>query len=248
MLGVDRIEPRTTKCCRLGQLCAACLEASFCHRENTSPRPECCSRHTSFVVLLSVALDLASLQWLPCKSELDASLFMQAAISATSVLLVSGAWGLFAKHVLHITGLPCVGLNGTVVLLPHSEQVTCVSVVRRPPPPCLLALHCLQCFGSFVNPFSWKNCCSPAENANITSQPTHRTSRSAKGIIPPPHSANSEKGQRGTEIPLRKRAACILFLLIWKNMFGTSQLGRIFSQMQESPRSEGFVVHWSTRP
>src|SRR5579859_6215736 len=68
---------------------------------------------------------------------------------------IPGALGLFVKHVLHMTGLPCVGLNGTVVSLPHSEQVTCVSFVRRPPSPCLFALHCLQCLGSLVNPFSW---------------------------------------------------------------------------------------------
>ena len=95
-----------------------------------------------------------------------------------------GALVLFAKHALHITGLPCVGLNGTVVLLPHPEHVTCVSIRRRPSTPCLLALHCLQCFGSLVNPFSWKNCCSPAENTNIRPQPAHRTSLSANGIIP----------------------------------------------------------------
>jgi hypothetical protein len=51
-------------------------------------------------------------------------------------------------------GLPCVGLNGTVVLLRHSEHVTCVSTRRRPVVPSLLALHCLQSFGAWVNPFS----------------------------------------------------------------------------------------------
>jgi hypothetical protein len=50
--------------------------------------------------------------------------------------------------------LPCVGLNGTVVLLRHSEHVTCVSTRRRPVVPSLLALHCLQSFGAWVNPFS----------------------------------------------------------------------------------------------
>ena len=92
---------------------------------------------------------------------------------------ISEALGLFAKHVLHRTGLPCVGLNGTVVSLPHCEQVTCVSIRRRPVLPCFLALHCLQCFGTFVNPFSWKNCCSPAENTNVAPQLTHKTSLSA---------------------------------------------------------------------
>jgi hypothetical protein len=120
------------------------------------------------------------------------------AVSFNYAATILGALGLFAKHVLHSTGLPCVGLNGTVVSLPHAEQVTCVSVRRRPSTPCLLALHCLQCFGSLVNPFSWKNCCSPAENTNITPQPAHRTSRSAKGIIPLPSTADSEKGTGGS--------------------------------------------------
>jgi hypothetical protein len=91
---------------------------------------------------------------------------------------------LFAKHVLHLTGRPCVGLNGTVVLLPHSEHVTRVSIRRRPPTPCFLALHCLQWLGSLVNAFSWKNCCSPAEKTNVVPQPIHRISRSAKDISP----------------------------------------------------------------
>jgi len=63
------------------------------------------------------------------------------------------SFALRPKHVAHSTGLPCVGLNGTVVLFPHSEQLTCVSIRRRPLPPSLLALHCLHRFGSFVNPF-----------------------------------------------------------------------------------------------
>src|ERR1019366_630504 len=68
---------------------------------------------------------------------------------------ILGAFGLFSKHALHSTGLLCVGLKGTVVLLPHSEQMTCVSIRRRRPlPPPLLTLHCLQCLGSLVNPFS----------------------------------------------------------------------------------------------
>ena len=113
-----------------------------------------------------------------------------------------GDFGLFAKQVLHITGLPWVGLNGTVVPLPHSEQVTCVSIRRRPVVPSLLALHCLQCLGSLVNPFSWKNCCSPAENTNSRPQPAHRTSRSAKGMIHSSTLSGFREGSMGTAVPL----------------------------------------------
>jgi hypothetical protein len=41
---------------------------------------------------------------------------------------ISLALGLFAKQVLHMTGLPSVGLNGTVAFLPHSEQMMFVSI------------------------------------------------------------------------------------------------------------------------
>jgi len=75
------------------------------------------------------------------------------------------AFAALLKHVLHRTGLPCVGLKGTVVWAPHSEQFTCVSDRCRRVP-ARFALHALQCFGSFVNPRSWKNCCSPAEKTN----------------------------------------------------------------------------------
>ena len=119
-----------------------------------------------------------------------------------------GALGLFAKQILHMTGLPCVGLNGTVVLLPHPEQMTCVSIRRGATRPCLLALHCLQCFGSFVNPFSWKNCCSPAENTNITPQPAQRTSRSAKGIIPLQAQQIQRRVNGGQQSLCEKLAAC----------------------------------------
>ena len=67
---------------------------------------------------------------------------------------ILGGLGRFAKRVLHITALPCVGLNGTVASIPHTEQLTCVSILCRPPPPSLLALQDLQCLGSLANPFS----------------------------------------------------------------------------------------------
>ena len=117
--------------------------------------------------------------------QLEAEELLQCTLAFHYAATISGAFGLFAKQILHITGLPCVGLNGTVVLLPHSEHVTCVSIRRRPSTPCLLALHCLQCLGSLTNPFSRKNSCPPAEKTNITPQLTHRTSRSAKAIAAP---------------------------------------------------------------
>src|ERR1017187_10121611 len=39
---------------------------------------------------------------------------------------------LFLKHCRHSTGRPCVGLKGTVVSMPHSEQVVRVSVREMP--------------------------------------------------------------------------------------------------------------------
>jgi len=123
------------------------------------------------------------------------------------------SWGLLPRHVRHSTGLPCDGLNGTVVWLPHSEQMTCVSI-RPLAPPCLLALHSLQCFGRFKNPFVLKNCCSPAENTNITPQSIHSTSRSANPISPP----NSKQVQgrvncdrRGPSVKLDAYRACYAF-------------------------------------
>jgi len=78
--------------------------------------------------------------------------------------------GLFPllKQFLHNTGLPWVGLNGTMVGVPQLEHVTRVSVWRRPG--LLFDLHWRHRFGTFVNPFSSKNCCSPAENTNIAPQ------------------------------------------------------------------------------
>ena len=57
----------------------------------------------------------------------------------------------FRKHDRQSTGLPCVGLNGTVVSSPHSEHVVLVSDRAVRPPLVLFALHCLQRLGSFLN-------------------------------------------------------------------------------------------------
>src|SRR5712672_3489656 len=60
------------------------------------------------------------------------------------------------KHSRHNTGRPCVGLNGTVVSLPHPEQVVRVSTLAWPALPPLApatrwVLHALQRLGSFLN-------------------------------------------------------------------------------------------------
>ena len=149
---------------------------------------------------------------------------------------------LFAKQVLHSTGLPCVGLNGTVVLFPHSEQMTRVSVrycATPPPCPCLLALHCLQCFGSLTNPFSEKNCCSPAENTNCAPQPTHKTSRSTKAIILPPNPSRFREGSTGDSSPSVK-THCVSHIVSfygWNRCPVPDIRWLIFcsQQMQESP-------------
>ena len=77
-------------------------------------------------------------------------------------------------------GLPCVGLNGTVVVCPHAEQVTGVSLRIRVP---RLALQALQCLGSFTNCFSWKKSCSPAVKTNSTLQSIHLRILSANSIV-----------------------------------------------------------------
>src|SRR5208337_4449026 len=82
------------------------------------------------------------------------------------------------KHSRQNTGRPCVGRKGTVVSLPHCEHVVLVSAracVDPPPPPpsARLALHALQRFGSFLNPLSAKNICSPAVNTNSAPHSEH---------------------------------------------------------------------------
>jgi len=70
---------------------------------------------------------------------------------AYGVLLVGTGVGTTLKQVLHRTGLPWVGLNGTVVSMPQREHFTCVSGRTRPFP-VRFALHNLQCLGRLVNP------------------------------------------------------------------------------------------------
>src|SRR5580658_5816343 len=85
------------------------------------------------------------------------------------------------KHSRQKTGRPCVGRKGTVVSLPHCEQVVLVSeriCVAPPPPPgpapsARLALQPLQRLGSFLKPLSAKNICSPAVKTNSAPHSEH---------------------------------------------------------------------------
>jgi hypothetical protein len=83
------------------------------------------------------------------------------------------------KHSRQKTGRPCVGRKGTVVSLPHCEHVVFVSerVCEAPPPPpppsARLALQPLHLFGSFLNPLSAKNICSPAVKTNSAPHSAH---------------------------------------------------------------------------
>jgi hypothetical protein len=86
------------------------------------------------------------------------------------------------KHSRQNTGRPCVGLNGTVVSLPHSEHVVRVSTLAKPPfcpdgaapnTDTRLVLQVLQRLGSFLNCLSWKNNCSPAVKIKSEPQSMH---------------------------------------------------------------------------
>jgi hypothetical protein len=83
------------------------------------------------------------------------------------------------KHSRQYTGRPCVGLNGTVVSLPHCEQMVLVSTRCTPgedepaPPWARFALQALHRLGSFLNPLSAKNICSPAVKTNSAPHSLH---------------------------------------------------------------------------
>jgi len=85
------------------------------------------------------------------------------------------------KHSRQNTGRPCVGRKGTVVSLPHCEQVVRVSTRVNvavgagiePNKVARLALQGLQRLGSFLNCLSWKNNCSPAVKTNSAPQSIH---------------------------------------------------------------------------
>jgi len=87
---------------------------------------------------------------------------------------------LFWKHWRQRTGRPCVGLKGTVVSIPQSEQTVRVSVreipaAAGPEPgraeaPARLDLQGLHRLGSFLNCLSKKKSCSPAVKMNSPPQ------------------------------------------------------------------------------
>jgi hypothetical protein len=88
----------------------------------------------------------------------------------------------FWKQLRHRTGLPWVGLKGTVVSVPHSEQVVRVSGRTFWLPRTRFALHCLQRLGSFLNCLSWKKTCSPAVKTNSAPQSMHVSTRSVNSM------------------------------------------------------------------
>src|SRR5229473_8094214 len=82
------------------------------------------------------------------------------------------------KHSRQKTGRPWVGRKGTVVSLPHWEQLVLVSARIEEPPPVAplslrLALQALQRLGSFLKPLSAKNICSPAVKTNSAPHSAH---------------------------------------------------------------------------
>src|ERR1700694_1694670 len=83
------------------------------------------------------------------------------------------------KHSRQNTGRPCVGRKGTVVSFPHCEQLVLVSdrICEPPPPPpppsARFALQALHRLGSFLNPLSAKNICSPAVKTNSAPHSAH---------------------------------------------------------------------------
>ena len=106
------------------------------------------------------------------------------------------------KHARQRTGRPCVGLKGTVVSTPHSEQVVRVSVreipaAAGPAParaaaPARLDLQGLQRLGSFLNCLSKKKSCSPAVKMNSPPQSAHVKSRSTNSIAASPVAGQAE--------------------------------------------------------
>jgi len=104
------------------------------------------------------------------------------------------------KHSRQNTGRPCVGRKGTVVSFPHCEHVVLVSAracVDPPPPPpsARLALHALQRFGSFLNPLSAKNICSPAVNTNSAPHSEHFRTLSWYSMSRSPWTPSGQRGR-----------------------------------------------------
>src|ERR1700752_283136 len=103
------------------------------------------------------------------------------------------------KHSLQNTGRPCVGRKGTVVSFPHCEHVVFVSARGWVSPPApvsaLFALQALQRFGSFLNPLSAKNICSPAVNTNSAPHSEHFRTLSWNSMSRSPWTPFGQRGR-----------------------------------------------------
>ena len=87
------------------------------------------------------------------------------------------------KQERHNTGLPWVGLKGTVVSAPHWAQAVRVSCRLLERPRKRFVLQTLQRLGSFLNCLSWKKSCSPAVKTNDVPQSTHLSARSSNSTL-----------------------------------------------------------------
>ena len=97
------------------------------------------------------------------------------------------------KHSRQKTGLPCVGLKGTVVSLPQAEQFVVVSTRSLAIGPAAgrdarFALQLLHRLGSFLKFLSAKKSCSPAVQMNSVPQSTQCSDLSWNSIGPTSHS------------------------------------------------------------
>jgi hypothetical protein len=136
--------------------------------------------------------------WLIVPISVVAAAATSSAVAVVVAVVSAGtaARCLVWKHWRQSTGRPCVGLNGTVVWMPHSEHSVRVSVRDRPaaagPEPGRIAtaerldLQGLQRFGSFLNCLSKKNSCSPAVKINSPPQSVQVKSRSTNSIAASP--------------------------------------------------------------
>src|ERR671919_2153083 len=101
------------------------------------------------------------------------------------------------KHSRQKTGRPCVGRKGTVVSLPHAEQLVVVSTRSRasgapgPGRDARFALQLLHRLGSFLKFLSAKKSCSPAVQMNSVPQSTQLRVLSWNSIGPTYLSTNS---------------------------------------------------------
>src|SRR5512145_2731277 len=97
------------------------------------------------------------------------------------------------KHSRQNTGRPCVGRNGTVVSLPHAEQLVVVSTRSRATTDApagrfaRFALQLLHRFGSFLKLLSAKKRCSQAVQMNSVPQSTQVRVLSWNSIVLPLH-------------------------------------------------------------